>query len=114
MSRLNRSARSRGSEHPGEGPWVPAPVLAQGDARERLASPAAPEARMRPHAILDFPALLRAQDRGRVSDRLHDALAGGIDERDLLCAQGLDGGTVDRGRQQEVVGALARGMRLLA
>src|SRR5262245_29945494 len=81
---------------------------------ELLASPAAPEARSRMQAIFDFPALLRAQDRGRVSDRLHDALAGAIDERDLLRTQRLDGGAVDRWRQQEVVGALARGMRLLA
>src|SRR5262252_7951 len=78
------------------------------------APPTAPEARLRVHALLDFPPLLRAQDRGRISHRLREALAGGIDERDLLRAQRLDGGAVDRRRQQKVVGALARCLALLA
>src|SRR5262245_39064330 len=86
----------------GRGPGCPLLSSRRGVARERtqqevgLASPAAPEARARPQVILDFPALLRGQDRGRVSERLHDTLAGRVGERQLLHAKRLDGGAVDR------------------
>src|SRR5262245_14110103 len=143
MSRLNRSARYgvngpsspfglrrapltwpaealAKAGHPGEALGARACPRAGGDARERtaaesgLASPAAPEARLWPQTVFDLPALLRGQDRGRVSERLHDAFAGRVGERQLLRAKRLDGGAVDRRPQQQLTAALARGVRLLA
>src|SRR5262245_24340532 len=143
MSRLNRSARSgvngpsspfglrrapltwpaealAKAGHPGEALGARACPRAGGDARERtaaesgLASPAAPEARLRPQTVFDFPALLRGQDRGRVSERLHDAFAGRVGKRQLLRTESFDRGAVDRRSQQELAATLTRGMRLLA
>src|SRR5262249_35892022 len=87
---------------------------AAGHADILTAPPAAPEARTRPHVLLDLAALLHRQDRGCVGDSLRDALADPIHLRHLLGAERLDGSAINRRLRQQLATALARRLRLLA